>query len=125
MFSILPRPEDNWRREGACFIQRERVQELNKQLGYDIFYPDRGNSQVANRLAMTFCNQCPVRVKTACFTAGIGEQGTWGGETEKSRRRLVRKFRIDPLMLAKQQEEQLQDENINPNEVSNLDHESA
>lgn len=114
-----------WMEQGECVVRVHEVLEINRLLGYDMFYPTSGNSDVAKKWSDKFCRSCPVKV--TCFTYAVenNEQGTWGGDTAKVRRRLVRLYRKSPLTLLKQPEEQLQDESSNPSEVLNPDRESA
>ncbi len=123
MFGFLgEQPEDDWRRQAQCYLEKERVQELNKQLGYDMFYPPAGKTDEALKWSKRFCDRCPVKVP--CFNEGVSEKGTWGGETYTRRKQLVRQFRIDPSILLAQRLGLSQDENKDHNEVSNPDPES-
>ena len=117
--------QQEWMRQGECSIRVHEVLEINNLLGYDMFYPTSGNTDEAKKWSDKFCRPCPVKV--ACFNYAVenDEIGTWGGDTAKARRRLVRLYRNSPLTLLKQPEVQLQDESSIPNEVLDHDRESA
>lgn len=68
-----------WMTQAACRGRSERP-----------WYPERGES---NRVAVRVCEGCPV--KQACLEYALVTQepyGIWGGVTEVSRRRMLRKL---------------------------------
>lgn len=116
--------EDDWREQAECYKRRDEVQALNKDLGYDIFYPEKGKTVEAFKYAeRLFCRRCPVSV--ACYSEGKDEQGTWGGATEKTRRRQALSQNTVLSILLARQKELWPDENKSPNEELNRDPESA
>ena len=125
MFELGAQHEDDWRKRAECYTQQESVQELNKLLGFDMFYPPSGRTEEALKYSKRFCRVCPVQV--ACFNAAVEEDeyGTWGGESYSKRRQMVRKYRTLPLVLIEPPLELLQGENMDRIEDVNRDPESA
>lgn len=123
MFNLGAQSEDDWRKQAECYNQRESVQELNALLGYDMFYPETGKTEEAYKYSQRFCRTCTVQV--ACFTAGINEQGTWGGETYSKRRQMVRTLGTSLSKLQTRLMELSQDENKDRIEELSRDPESA
>lgn len=75
VFDLLERPA--WHREAAC-----------RGSDPDLFFPGRGDYR-ATSPARQICAACPVR--EPCLEAGMSEHfGTWGGMSERARRRLRR-----------------------------------
>lgn len=109
--------EDAWQLRAECYKRRDEVKEINQSLGYDMFYPETGKGGEALKWSKLFCNNCDVKVR--CFSEGLYEKGTWGGATEKERRRLVPLRNMSLSALAERLGVQLQDENKLPNEESN------
>lgn len=73
--------DGQWRQNAAC-----RGKDTN------LFFPERGEH---NTEAVEICNGCPVR--TICLEQGLVnyELGVWGGTSERERRVLVRRRKID------------------------------
>lgn len=114
MFDLGVQSDNDWRKQAECYKRRDEVQKINKNLGYDMFYPETGKNIEALKWSRKFCDPCPVKV--ACFTEGINEQGTWGGDQEKKRRRLVRTLNTSLSRLLERLPVQSQDENKLPTE---------
>ena len=120
MFSVGA-SDDDWRKRAQCYLRKEEVQAINKDLGYDMFYPEKGKTEEALKWAKKFCGPCTE--KLPCLTEALDndESGTWGGESFKARRRLGRLRNIDLSKLRMPRQVQLQDESTDHNEVSGPD----
>ena len=74
--------DTSWMEEGNC-----------KDLPPNIFFPSDGAGvEVARRI----CASCPVRM--ACLDYALEnhiDHGVWGGESERERRRIARRRRLD------------------------------
>lgn len=122
MFGVGSNQDDeDWHKRAECYVRREEVKAINKLLGYDMFYPDKGKTEEAIKWSKKFCGPCTE--KLPCLTEALdnGEAGTWGNETFRTRKRLGLLRNIDLSKLQKQQPEQLQDESMDHNEVSGPD----
>jgi WhiB family redox-sensing transcriptional regulator len=121
VFSVGHQDEDDWHSQAECYRRKEEVRAINKKLGYDMFFPEKGDNGVGLKHAKKFCGPCPVTL--ACLTESLdnGERGTWGGEREFSRKRLMRLRNTGLSELQVLQKEQLLDENKDRNEVSGPD----
>lgn len=61
---------------------------LCKGMGSNIFYENTG--RYASREAKAICKECPIKQPCLEYALAHGEDGVWGGTTEKERRRLRR-----------------------------------
>ena len=107
----------DWVYQAECNIRKDEVQTINARMGFDIFYPEKAKTVEAKRLSDRFCKTCPVQVE--CFQAGVGEYGTWGGETSRRRMQLVSTLNTSLSTLLKRLPEQSQGEKTPRNEESN------
>lgn len=122
MFEGILNPNDeNWQEQAECAKRANEVHAASARLGTDIFYPETGRSREAFKEAMKFCEGCPVLVK--CYYDGKYEMGTWGGATEKERKRQARLSGTLLSALLARMGAQSQDENKSPSEE--LDHDPA
>lgn len=85
-----PEPDLSWRPLGACVGQDP-----------NLFYPGRGE---ANREAAAICAECPVSGPCLEWALRHEHFGTWGGVSERERRRLRKKrgIRVDSPQVAVQ-----------------------
>lgn len=111
--------DHSWQLQAECYQRRDEVRAINKDLGYDMFYPETGKSEEGTKWAKKFCKTCPVIVK--CYVAGKNEAGIWGGEKEATRKRQARRSGIFLSMLQTRVQELWPDENKPHTEESNLD----
>lgn len=113
--------EDDWHKRAECHVRREEVKAINKDLGYDMFYPEKGKTEEAVKWSRRFCGPCPVSLE--CLTEALdnGEPGTWGNETFRARTRLGRLRNTSLSELRMLPKESPQDESNNHNEVSGPD----
>lgn len=59
----------------------------------EIFFPERGES---TRAALALCRECPVRKECLEYALAAPERfGIWGGVSERERRRIARRRRLD------------------------------
>lgn len=72
---MLEQPNEPWRKQAAC-----------KGTDPELFFPTRGEP---TEDAKAICGRCPVRVDCLEYALDNREMyGLWGGESERSRRRL-------------------------------------
>ena len=116
MFEVPSKEPWPWLSRAECNVRKEEVQALNQMVGYDIFYPEKTKTEAAKRLSDRFCRVCPVQVE--CFAAGREEAGTWGGETFKKRKQMVRTLSTSLSGLLTRMQEQSQGANTLHNEES-------
>jgi hypothetical protein len=113
--------EDNWRARAQCYLRRKEVQAINKELGYDLFFPEKGDNGVGLKHAKKFCGPCEVKLECLTESLDNGEFGTWGGEKQLNRKRLLRLRNTGLSALQMLQKERLLDESTDHNEVSGPD----
>ncbi len=66
-----------WMAEGAC---------SDPSIPHEWFFPDEDEGETSVR-AMEVCNGCIVREECLVYALKNGEQGVWGGQSERQRRR--------------------------------------
>lgn len=113
MYSFGIRNTD-WRSLAECFLRRDEVQKDNKEMGFDIFYPPKGEGEErgeARRRTKKYCGPCLVRYQCLAEAFENDEQGTWGNETFNSRKRLARLRHKVPSELLMRERVLLRDEN--------------
>ena len=73
----------SWQLHAAC-----------RGLGPDLFFDDRG--EIGYRAARKVCADCPVRAECLdhALAAPVEKFGLWGGLTERERRRLRRRRKV-------------------------------
>lgn len=60
----------------------------------DLMFPGRGDNE-GHRKAKAICADCPVRAECLEYALTNGEtHGTWGGTSERERRRMRRELRV-------------------------------
>lgn len=60
---------------------------LCAEIDPEMFFPEKGQMDLA-REARAICAKCDVREACAEYAIQCGEQGIWGGTTERERRRI-------------------------------------
>jgi len=74
----IPAEDVAWKTEGLC-----------QEVDPDLFFPEIGARTTAAD-AKSICVACHVRLKCLEFALSHGEQGIWGGMTERQRKAIRR-----------------------------------
>ncbi len=83
-----------WMAEAACAAPN---------VPHEWFFPDEEKGETSVR-AIAICNDCVVREECLAYSLLHGEEGVWGGQSERQRRRMKRHAKEQALEESNQAE---------------------